>query len=97
MLTYVAVVPDAEPPSGWTADEVARAKLARGSATGPPSSIVVDHVVEHGLRHLAWLVREDRVIREALRGGWEGALAGYEPEPFRSLADVGVVERSVSS
>ena len=29
--------------------------------------------------------------------GWEGALAGYEPEPFRSLADVGVVERSVSS
>jgi hypothetical protein len=42
-------------------------------------------VVEHGLRHLAWLVRDDPVVAEALTGGWAAALSGYVPEPFRHV------------
>jgi hypothetical protein len=41
-------------------------------------------IVEHGLRHLAWLVREDDAIHEALPA-WPIALAGYAPEPFRAF------------
>jgi hypothetical protein len=40
--------------------------------------------VEHGLRHLAWLVQEDEAIYEAL-ADWSRALSGYEPEPFRAF------------
>jgi hypothetical protein len=41
-------------------------------------------VVEHGLRHLAWLVAEDEEIHEAL-APWAGALGDYAPEPFRAF------------
>jgi hypothetical protein len=41
-------------------------------------------IVEHGLRHLAWLVREDDAIHEALPA-WAAALAAYAPEPFRAF------------
>lgn len=42
-------------------------------------------MIEHGLRHLAWLIKDDPVIRDLLREGWPAALAGHEPEPFRGL------------
>jgi hypothetical protein len=41
--------------------------------------------VENGLRHLAWLLDDDVVVRSAVGMGWRRALAGYVPEPFRHL------------
>jgi hypothetical protein len=59
-------------------------ELARGRATGPPPEVHLTQVVEHGLRHLAWLVREDDAIQETLTG-WQRALSEYDPEPFRAF------------
>ena len=42
-------------------------------------------MLEHGLRHLAWLVVDDTVVREELSDGWPAALESYVPEPFRAL------------
>lgn len=86
MLTYIAVV---EPPASVPADtlervEVARADLARGDATAPPSEIGVAQVIEHALRHLSWLLRDDPAIAEALPD-WADVLDRYQPEPFRAL------------
>jgi len=86
ILTYLAVLDGAvKPPEGMDSVEVRRTDLARGSATGPPASIEIDSVVEHALRHLAWLLRDDPAIRSVLDDHWAAALSGYEPEPFRSL------------
>ena len=84
VLTYLAVV-DGRTAQGWESNEVRRKDLARGTATGPPPEIGVEQVIEHGLRHLAWLIKDDPVIRDLLREGWPPLLAGYEPEPFRGL------------
>ena len=86
VLTYVAVV---EPPSSLPADAlertvVVRTDLARGEATAPPTGIAVAQVVEHALRHLSWLVRDDTAIAEAIPE-WIEVLDGYQPEPFRAL------------
>lgn len=43
-----------------------------------------EQVVEHALRHLAWLSKEEHVIGEALPE-WASALESYVPEPFRAL------------
>ncbi len=64
---------------------VGRAELARGSATSPPPVIADRQVLEHGLRHLAWLVKDDEVIRSVLSERWKEVLAAYVPEPFRQL------------
>ena len=66
------------------AEPVARAELARGDATAPPPTIGIDQVVEHALRHLSWLAKDDPVVATEL-SSWVGSLAAYEPEPFRSL------------
>jgi class 3 adenylate cyclase/CRP-like cAMP-binding protein/tetratricopeptide (TPR) repeat protein len=88
VVTYLAVLDESDPSvDGFQSAEVRRRDLARGSAFAPPPTIEIDHVVEHALRHLAWLGRDDPVIRELLHGGWFRALESYEPEPFRSLAD----------
>lgn len=42
-------------------------------------------VVEHGLRHLAWLVKDDPVVAHELSESWKAVLAGYTPDPFRHL------------
>jgi hypothetical protein len=83
ILTYLAVVPDAA--DGWVEDDVTRADLARGSAHGAPASIDTTQVIEHGLRHLSWLAKDDPVIRDLLDPAWKRVLTGYTPEPFRSL------------
>jgi hypothetical protein len=64
---------------------IGRAELARSEATAAPRAIETDQVVEHGLRHLAWLAVDDPVVREELSPAWRTALAGYVPEPFRNL------------
>ena len=85
VLTYIAVVsPDSVPPPSWQIVEVTHPELARGDATAPPSSIGVMQVQEHGLRHLAWLRKDDPTIA-ALLSKWARALSDYTPEPFRAF------------
>jgi hypothetical protein len=86
VLTYVAVL--AEPfdiDHGFQSMQVNPKQLARGTATGAPSAIEVEQVVEHALRHLAWLAQEDRPVNEALGPEWRQALSLYKPEPFSAF------------
>jgi len=85
LLTFlVAVEPPRHVPDNYEVQLVTRAELARGHATGPPPQVHLSQVVEHGLRHLAWLMREDEAIKQAL-ADWSRALSEYEPEPFRAF------------
>lgn len=86
IVTYAVVVaaPDAPAPMLRTRP-IGRRDLARGSATRPPQAIDIDQVVEHALRHLAWLQRDDEHIAAALSERWVKALHAYPPEPFRSF------------
>ena len=85
VLTFLVVIelPRSLPPT-CEVELVTRTELARGHATGPPPEVHVTQIVEHGLRHLAWLVREDDAIHRALRD-WPAALTAYAPEPFRAF------------
>lgn len=85
VLTYLAVVdPPARVDENLTPEAVCRTDLARGAATDAPASIQVDQVVEHALRHLAWLLGDDPAIAAALPD-WPLLLDDYVPEPFRQL------------
>jgi hypothetical protein len=64
---------------------IGRTGLARSEATAAPRDIAHEQVIEHGLRHLAWLAVDDPVVRAELSPGWRDALTGYVPEPFRNL------------
>ena len=64
---------------------VQRAELARGAAASAPAEIPSGAVIEHGLRHLAWLARDDALVASALPAGWLVVLEHYAPEPFRHL------------
>jgi hypothetical protein len=64
---------------------IGRADLARSGATAAPTAIAHEQVVEHGLRHLAWLAQDDPVVRTELSADWQRVLAPYVPEPFRNL------------
>lgn len=85
ILTYLAVV---DPPlvlnENLAPAIVGRTALARGAATAAPTSIQIDQVVEHALRHLSWLLRDDPVVAAALPD-WVQLLEDYVPEPFRQL------------
>jgi len=84
LLTHLAVLPSpAGDLEGFERRRVRPGGLARGTAVSPPARIEVEHVVEHALRHLAWLIGEDPAIRLALEPGWRGPLRPYRPEPFR--------------
>jgi len=85
VLTFLVVIecPD-HLPDTHEVELVTRAELARGGATAPPAAVHLSQVVEHGLRHLAWLVTEDDTIREALLD-WSRPLTPYRPEPFRAF------------
>jgi len=85
VLTYVAILHGRAEPAGFETLRVERADLARGSATGAPQAIQVTQVVEHGLRHLSWLSRDDPVIRAELSPEWLEVVSSYTPEPFRAL------------
>jgi hypothetical protein len=86
VLTYLAAVEStAAVPESWSVAPVAHTELARGDATAPPAVIGVAQVLEHALRHVAWLVREDAVIAAEL-AEWKTILAGYIPEPFRAFS-----------
>lgn len=83
-LTFVVVI-GAGSVGDMDAAPVERIDLARGAATAAPTTIGHAQVLEHGLRHLAWLAREDDVVMGALTPEWHDALVGYVPEPFRQL------------
>jgi hypothetical protein len=86
ILTYVVAVERPTEVSHYLADEaVTRAELARGDALSPPAAIGVTQVIEHAFRHLAWLVRDDPAVGEAL-AAWAPFLEAYVPEPFRAFA-----------
>ena len=87
VLTYVVVVdpPALLPPDSLVQAPIERSDLARGAATAPPESITVNAVLEHAVRHLAWLNREDPAIASEL-AEWSGVLDEYAPEPFRALS-----------
>jgi len=64
---------------------IGRSELARSAATEAPPEIAYQQVLEHGLRHMAWLATDDPVVRGELSGPWQAVLASYVPEPFRAL------------
>lgn len=66
---------------------ISRAELARNSATEAAKGVASNQVVEHALRHMAWLAQDDASVKAALSPGWVAALAGYVPEPFRHLSN----------
>lgn len=86
VLTYLLVCepPERLPRESLDFRTVGRTELARGDATTPPISIGVDAVLEHALRHLAWLLKDDAAIAAALPS-WADLLRRYPPEPFRAL------------
>lgn len=84
VLSFVAVVPE-EAAEGTDAVPVTSVELARGDATRAPSAIAWPAVLEHGLRHLAWLAHEDDAVRAALDDDWHAALERYVPAPFQHL------------
>ena len=66
-------------------EPIQRSELARSEAISAPATIAHAQVLEHGLRHLAWLAEDDKVVAGRLSPEWRAALADYVPEPFRSL------------
>lgn len=84
ILSFVVVI-DPEQVGTMESAPIGRIELARGEATMAPREIAHEQVVEHGLRHMAWLAQDDPAVRSELPPAWRGALAGYMPEPFRNL------------
>jgi hypothetical protein len=84
VLSFLVVVEPARA-RAWPSVAVGRQDLARSSARAAPAGIATGQVLEHALRHLAWLAEDDDVVRGELSDEWRAALAGYVPEPFRSL------------
>jgi hypothetical protein len=84
ILSFVAVI-STDLASSMPGLPIGRADLARGGATTAPPAIATTQVAEHGLRHLAWLIRDDPVVAQRLDPGWHSILDDYVPEPFRHL------------
>lgn len=82
ILSFVVINSEQQAPE-LTGIPIGGAELARGGATTAPPSIGYAQVLEHGLRHLAWLVGDDDVVRTTLSEDWTRALSDYVPEPFR--------------
>jgi hypothetical protein len=84
LLSFLVTI-DAMQVGGMETRPIGHVELARSEATAAPRDIAHEQVLEHGLRHLAWLAEDDPVVRSQLDTGWHAALAGYVPEPFRAL------------
>jgi hypothetical protein len=84
LLSFVVVIDEAQAPE-LLGVPITRAELARSAATAAPAAIAATQVIEHGLRHLSWLVTDDEVVRDTLSASWRNLLARYVPEPFRHL------------
>jgi hypothetical protein len=84
VLSFVVVIHETLVGSMASAP-IGRSELARSKATAAPSAIGHDQVIEHGLRHLAWLATDDPVVAAELPASWRSVLEPYAPEPFRAL------------
>jgi len=84
ILSFVVVI-DAGLVGEMPSVPIGRSELARSEATAAPAEIAVAAVVEHGLRHMAWLAKDDPVVAATLDDPWKALLASYVPEPFRAL------------
>jgi hypothetical protein len=84
ILSFVVVI-DRRLVGSMASLPIERAELARSEATAAPRDIATSTVVEHGLRHLAWLAKDDPVVAAELPADWRPLLAEYIPEPFRNL------------
>lgn len=84
ILSFVVVI-SAESVEGMESLSVDRVELARSEATAAPRAIAYGQVLEHALRHLAWLASDDPVVATILSPDWKAALSSYTPEPFRAL------------
>ena len=84
ILSFVVVNRDDQAPD-LAGIPIGHADLARSGANSAPASIASQQVLEHGLRHLAWLRQDDEVVRATLSDEWKRVLEGYVPEPFRHL------------
>ena len=83
-LTFLVVVGE-DQATELASQPIDRTDLARNSATEAAAGIATSQVVEHALRHVAWLAQDDDAVKAALSPAWLAALAGYVPEPFRHL------------
>jgi len=84
VLSFVVVNAEDQAPH-LAGSPISRAELARSEATSAARTIAASQVLEHGLRHLAWLAKEDPVVIGVLNDDWKNVLAGYRPEPFRNM------------
>jgi hypothetical protein len=84
ILSFVVVI-DQTRVGSMVSLPIARTGLARGEATAAPRTIATEQVVEHGLRHMAWLAKDDPMVAAELSADWRSLLAAYVPEPFRNL------------
>jgi len=84
VLSFVVVNSEDQAPD-LAGIPISRAELARSEATSAAKTIAAAQVLEHGLRHLAWLAKEDPVVMGVLNEDWKEALADYRPEPFRNI------------
>ena len=84
VLSFIVVIDEALV-GEMESQPIGRSELARGTATAAPTSIASAAVVEHGLRHMAWLAQDDPVVAGELSPEWRAMLATYVPEPFRNL------------
>jgi hypothetical protein len=84
VLSFVVVNSDDQAPH-LVGIPISRAELVRSEATSAAKTIAAAQVLEHGLRHLAWLAKEDPVVIATLNDDWKRVLADYRPEPFRNL------------
>ena len=84
ILSFVVVIAEDQAPE-HDGVAIGRAELARSGTHAAPANIAATQVIEHGLRHMAWLVKDDPIVRDTLPEGWKRVLSGYVPEPFRHL------------
>ena len=84
LLSFLVVIGE-DQASDLTSIPIGRTELARNTATEGARGVATSQVVEHALRHVAWLAQDDQAVRAALSPAWLAALAGYVPEPFRHL------------
>ena len=84
ILSFVVII-DGALVASMDSLPIARSDLARGAAAAAPQEVTTTQVVEHGLRHMAWLAQDDPVVAAELPVGWRSLLAAYVPEPFRNL------------
>jgi hypothetical protein len=84
ILSFVVVI-GAELVAGMESLPIEHVELARSEATAAPRAIAHGQVLEHALRHLAWLASDDPVVAAILSSDWKAALSSYTPEPFRAL------------